>query len=482
MVERPAALWFTIIAERTSAWRAAALERKVKSEKSSGSREGLSRRGFGLGAVFGGLSFTLGAVSARAAGESFGNQAEWEQKYTADPRLSIQRATTPMLSPQTIAATERAIQDYRMLAEQGGWGQVPSGQTLKVGARGPAVVALRQRLTVTGDLDAAAGLSPVFDSYVQAGVQRFQARHGIGANGVVAKQTFQALNVPIADRIRQLELNLTRLRAYPANLGPRHIVMNIPAAAVETVENGQVFSHHQAGVGKIDRQSPIMKAMIVDINFNPFWTVPASIIRKDLIPKMQADPNYLTDNKIRVIDKTGNEVPPSSINWNSLDATNFRFRQDPGADFNSLGVVRVNIPNKDGVYMHDTPSKGIFGDDFRFVSSGCVRVQNIRDYVAWILKDTPGWGRDQIDEAIRSGQRIDAKPVAQIPVYWVYFTAWATEHAVQFREDIYEKDKFGAGIAADATGMKPAPVQSAPLPARPAQKPAPRPVASSQRI
>ncbi len=409
-----------------------------------------SRRLFTRGMGLAGVCVLAGVRDAGAApGEAFGNQAEWEQKYTADTKLSVHRTTTPILSQATFAASEQAIQMYRDIAAQGGWPSVPSAQSLKLGSKGPAVVALRQRLVMTGDIDQSAGLSPTFDSYVQAGVQRFQARHGIGASGVVAKQTFQALNVPVGERVRQLELNLIRLRTYAGNLGNRHIVMNIPGAAVETVENGQVFSHHQAGVGKIDRQSPIMQTKVVDINFNPFWTVPASIIRKDLIPKMQADPNYLTENKIRVIDKAGNEVPPSSINWNSMDAVNYRFRQDPGADFNSLGVVRVNIPNKDGVYMHDTPAKGIFGDDFRFVSSGCVRVQNIRDYVAWILKETPGWDRDRIDEAIRSGQRIDAKLVTQLPVYWVYITAWANDGVVQFREDIYQRDSFGAGVAAN---------------------------------
>ena len=330
----------------------------------------LSRRLFSRGLALAGVSaLTLGSRSAMAAPNDggFGGQAEWEQNYAVDNSLSVQRATTPMLSAQTQAATEQAIAQYRELAAQGGWSAVPAAQSLKMGSKGPAVVALRQRLAVTGDLPRSAGMSATFDSYVQAGVQRFQSRHGIGANGVVAKQTFTALNVPIAERIRELELNLVRQRNY-SNLGARHIVMNIPAAAVETVENGQIFSHHQAGVGKIDRQSPVMQAKVVEINFNPFWTVPASIIRKDLIPKMQADPTYLTSNKIRVIDKGGNEVQPTAINWNSMDATNYRFRQDPGADFNSLGVVRVNIPNKDGVYMHDTPAKGIFGDDFRFVS------------------------------------------------------------------------------------------------------------------
>jgi murein L,D-transpeptidase YcbB/YkuD len=219
---------------------------------------------------------------------------------------------------------------------------------------------------------------------------------------------------------------------------------NIPAMAVETVENGMVATHHIAGVGKFDRQSPVMMTKAIDINFNPYWTVPASIIRKDLIPRMQNNPNYLDEHKIRIFSKDGQELQANQINWNSLDATNYKFRQDPGGDINSLGVVRININNPYGVYMHDTPEKGVFGDDERFVSSGCIRVQNVRDYVTWLLKDTPGWDREHIDEAIRSGQRIDARIASPIPVYWVYVTAWATPEAlVQFREDIYQRDGFG---------------------------------------
>ena len=419
----------------------------------------LSRRIFAQGLATTSLSALIAGMGGSAAfaapADGFAAQAEWEQKYDADAALQVKRTVTPLLSQQTVAMTEAAIQQYRELVARGGWQGVASGQTLKLGSNGAVVVALRKRLMVTGDLDEAVGLSPVFDSYVQAAVRRFQARHGINATGVVAQQTFQALNVTAQDRLRQLELNLVRLRSFASNLGPRFITMNIPAAAVETVESGTVFSHHAAGVGKIDRQSPVMQAKVVEVNFNPFWTVPVSIIRKDLIPKMQADPNYLSDNKIRVIDKHGNEVPPSAVNWNSMDAVNYRFRQDPGADVNSLGVVRVNIPNPHGVYMHDTPAKGVFGDDYRFVSSGCVRVQNIRDYVAWILKDTPGWDRDRIDEAIRSGARLDARPVAPVPVHWVYVTAWANDGIVQFREDIYQRDGFGSTVAALQPALQP---------------------------
>ena len=396
-----------------------------------------------------------GALAQQADGEGE-PQAEWRQSYETSERLAVNRETTPVLSQATLAATDAAIQQYEGIVSRGGWTAVPAGAELRVGVKSKAVQALRQRLVVSGDLDSVAGSGPAFDSFVEAAVKRFQARHGLSPTGIVSEQTFKELNISADARLRQLQTNIVRLRAFSGNLGDRFVMVNIPAAAVETVENGVVYSHHAPGVGKIDRQSPIMQAKATQINFNPFWTVPASLIRKDLIPKMQADPTYLTEEKIRVFNKEGQEVSPQSINWNSLDATNYKYRQDTGADINSLGVVRVNIPNPYGVYMHDTPSKGIFGDDFRFVSSGCVRVQDVRDYVAWLLKDTPGWGRDQIDEVIRSGQRQDVTLTTPVNVYWVYVTAWATpDGVVQFREDIYQRDGAGPGPMATAVPAEP---------------------------
>ena len=143
--------------------------------------------------------------------------------------------------------------------------------------------------------------------------------------------------------------------------------------------------------------------------------------------------------------RQGQELQPSQVNWNSEEATNYMFRQDPGGEFNSLGFVRINIPSPHGVYMHDTPAKGIFGDDYRFVSSGCVRVQNVRDFVNWLLKDNGGWDRDRIDDVIRSGERVDARISSPVPVYWIYVTAWSNDGLIQFRDDIYQRDGFGAG-------------------------------------
>lgn len=408
--------------------------------------KGLSRRQVGISA----LSLLLGVPSLfadramAAPSEPADQQAEWSQTYDAAASMKVQRSQAPILSPATMAATEQAIEQMRNVVAQGGWPQMPKGN-LKLGMRDKNVIALRRRLIASGDLDSGLGNSNIFDSYVEAGLRKFQGRHGLTQSGEFGTQTLTAMNIPADVRLRQLEINLVRLRSYAATPGYRFVVANIPAAIVETVENGQVATRHAAGVGKIDRQSPVMTTRATDINFNPFWTVPASIIRKDLIPKMQADPKYLTDNHIRVYDHSGQEVESSRINWRSDEATRYVFRQDTGGEFNSLGFVRINIANPYGVYMHDTPAKGIFGDDFRFVSSGCMRLQNVRDYVTWLLKDTPGWSREHIDAVIASGQRVDARLSQTVPVYWIYVTAWATpEGTMEFRDDIYNKDGLGS--------------------------------------
>ncbi len=394
----------------------------------------------------------LSGAAATTAVPAFAQQAEWRQSYDAGARNAVARSHTPMLSPESLQATEAAIVAYRDLAARGGWPQIQLAERMAVGSRGPGVVALRQRLIITGDLEANAGTSNVYDSYVEAGVRNFQARVGLSTTGAINRATVAALNVPIDRRIRQLETNVIRLRTWSGNLGNRYVVANIPAATVETVENGQVATRHAAGVGKIDRQSPLLSTRIPEVNFNPTWTVPASIIRKDLIPKMRKEPNYLTENKIRIIGPNG-EIAPERVNWNSDEATRYTFRQDPGGEFNSLGFVRINIPSPHGVYMHDTPAKGIFGDDFRFVSSGCIRVQNVRDYIAWLLKETPGWDRAKIDQVIASGERINARLANPVPCHWVYITAWATpDGGVQFRDDIYNKDGLGPAPVAALQG------------------------------
>ncbi|MGP9820482.1 L,D-transpeptidase family protein [Salinarimonas sp. NSM] len=401
------------------------------------------------------LASLLAARTASAQGLQYAQyQAEWAQNYDAATRSRVERIDTPILSPQTLAATEEMIARYADIVARGGWGRI-GDERLGLGSRSPGVVALRRRLIQSGDLDPAAGSADAYDSFVEAAVRRVQTRHGLTPTGAVNGSTIVSLNVPADVRLQQLELNVVRLRAYSGSLGDRYVIVNMPSATVEAVENGVVASRHAAGVGKIDRPSPIFNSRITEINFNPTWTVPASIIRRDLIPLMQQNPSYLTDNRIRIFTHQGQEIAPEAVNWFSDEGTRYVFRQDPGGEFNSLGFVRINMPNTEQVYMHDTPARGIFGDDFRFVSSGCVRIQSVRELVVWLLAQEQGWDRARIDETFRSGERIDVRLSQNINNYWTYITAWATpDGTVQFRDDIYERDGIAGVPIARAPGSE----------------------------
>jgi len=368
--------------------------------------------------------------------------------------IHMPKASEPTVSPATAQTTEKAIDRYADIVTRGGWPQVPPVSVLKLGDRHPSVVPLRTRLAASGDIDPNAAGNDVYDSYVEGAVRRFQARHGLTVDGSARPETLAALNVPAPVRLGQLKVNLTRLRGLSNALSPRYVVCNIPAARIEAIENGVAVSRHTAVVGKPDRPSPEINSKIIQINFNPYWTVPPSIVQKDLIPKMQDQPDYLTSNHIHIYDARHNELQPADINWYSEDATHYSFRQDPGS-FNSLGSIRINFPSAFGVYMHDTPLKNLFGDDFRFHSSGCVRVQNVRQLVAWLLQGTRGWSLEDIDRVIKSGEQKTAQLTKPVPLHWVYITGWATpDNVVQFREDIYGKDGLpGAGAQATSSNL-----------------------------
>src|SRR4051812_12449267 len=270
---------------------------------------------------------------------------------SASRTIHMPKASLPTLSPANVPTTEAAIAHYEQIVSAGGWPQVPPAERMRTGARHPAVVALRQRLTAAGDLDPSAVENDIYDSYVDAAVKRFQARHGISADGRPGALTIKALNIPAEQRLNQLRVNLTRLRAFNTKGARRFVVCNIPAAQLEAIENGTVMSRHIAVAGKPDRPSPELNSNIVEINFNPYWTVPVSIVRKDLIPKMQAEPDYLTRYGIRILDQKNNELTPAQVNWFSAEAVNYKFKQDPG-ERNSLGTMRINFPSAHGVYMH----------------------------------------------------------------------------------------------------------------------------------
>ena len=416
-----------------------------------------TRRGF-LSSVAGGAAATAFAGKAFAQDPieallQSPQRGQWSDQFDAG-RGEYRPGTSalPILSSRTPELIELAMDDYRRIVSTGGWPVVPANEKLQLGASSPAVPILRKRLIVSGDLPPASGDSQTFDSWVDGAVRRFQLRHGLPDDGVLGKYSYAAMNIPASVRLGQLETNLVRLRAMSGYLGDRYVMVNIPAAQIEAVENGQVVQRHTAIVGKIDRQTPVLSSNIYEIIFNPYWTAPKSIIQKDIIPLMRKDPQYLVKNSIHILAPNGDEIAPETIDWSTDQAAEYMFRQDPGK-INAMASVKINFKNPHAVYMHDTPQQGLFGQIERFHSSGCVRVQNVRDLVTWILRDTPGWNRQQIEQVVATGANTPVEIENPVPVYFTYVTAWSVEPGVvQFRDDIYHRDGVEE-LALDSTAL-----------------------------
>ncbi|AIJ90387.1 amidase [Brucella melitensis] len=408
------------------------------------------RRRFLRSAATAGLSVAVSAMVSSAYAQqvlsdviSSPRRGNWDDQFDARATGGRRVATNqPVLSPQTVADIQNAIVQYTDIASRGGWPLVPGNARLQIGVNDPAVQYLRKRLMISGDLPQEAGLSTAFDTYVDAALKRFQARHGLPADGVMGQFTYAAMNVDVNTRLGQLQTNLQRLAplANDTMQEQRFVMVNIPAARIEAVEGGSVIQRHTAVVGKIDRQTPLLNSKIHEVILNPYWTAPKSIIQKDIIPLMRKDPEYLTKNKIRLYDQSGQEVPPESVDWNTDDAVKLMFRQDPGK-INAMSSTKINFHNPYAVYMHDTPQKSYFNKLMRFDSSGCVRVQNVRDLDVWLLKNTPGWDRQNIEATIKSGVNTPIQLADPVPLHFVYISAWSTgDGVVQFRDDIYKMD------------------------------------------
>jgi len=350
----------------------------------------------------------------------------------------------PILSYDTAYNLQLAISQYEPFVAAGGWELVPQEvYGLKLGVSKRPVMALKRRLMSSGDMPPAKRIDDMFDQTTDAAVRNFQARHGLIVNGQVDEPTYYALIVPADVRLNQLRINAQRVQNMASTLSDRYLVVNIPAATTEAVENSQVAQRHTAVVGRIDRQTPILQSKVQQINFNPYWHVPKSIIRKDLTKYMQEDPEYLTKYKIHIYDGKGREIQPTQIDWTTDEAVQYMFRQEPGAE-NSMGHVKINFPNKHDVYLHDTPSKGLFAENARFHSSGCMRIEGVNELVAWILRDNGGWDTSSVDAMFESNERLDVSVKQPVPIHTTYITAWANRQGtVSFRDDVYKFDEQG---------------------------------------
>ncbi|MDE2578195.1 MAG: L,D-transpeptidase family protein [Hyphomicrobiales bacterium] len=349
---------------------------------------------------------------------------------------------TPSFQPETFYATVKASERYAAIADAGGWPSLPGA--VGPGAHGKNVATLRKRLSIEGDLPKSEATGEKWDSALTEAVKRFQARNGLRQTGSVSGSTLRAINVPAKVRFRQLASSSQRLAGTNFGFGERYVVVNIPSAAVEAVEHGQIVRRYVAVVGDAEHRSPEVSAKIIAVNLNPTWTVPESIIKNEIIPKMRTDPGYLSRAHIRILNGKGKEVNPRSIDWNSDHAINYILRQDSGAG-NALGNIRIQMPNDDAVYMHDTPSKSYFARDYRFLSHGCVRVQGVYDLASWLLQDSGGqWSRAALESTVAKGERQDVKLSRPVNVIWVYMTGWASaDGTVHFADDVYQVDTIG---------------------------------------
>ena len=374
--------------------------------------------------------------------------ANEETRRKPEPLNDLRSDATPLRSDVMIEALEGAIQRYQAIVASGGWPAIPGSRMIRPEDDDERLPYVRRRLMLSGELkkrnsDGGFGGFGGNDD-VDAAVRRFQDSNGLRVTGRVDKQTLQALNIPAQARLQQLRINLQRLRdLMTPRIEDRYVLVNAAAFQLEAVERHQVELRHRVIVGKPERQTPTVRANIKALNFFPYWRVPESVASLDLIPRLQKEPDYLQKEQIRVLSGSynGQEIDPFNIDWRQIDATKIRFRQDPGVQ-NALGLVRLDMPNGEGVYMHDTPMKPLFNQRGRAFSAGCVRVQDVFTLAEWVARYEPGWDRPgRAQEVLQSGQALDLNLTRPVPVYFAYITAWAEpDGRIMFRPDIYGRD------------------------------------------
>lgn len=380
---------------------------------------------------------------------------------------------------QEAARLAEAAGRYRQLAGSGGWQPIPAGPSLHPGESSPAVPAIRARLTATGDLLAAGSAAPsgspdVYDDGLVAGVRAFQGRHGLVTDGVVGQRTRSAMNVPVGDRIAQLELSRTRIEDEEAP-AERYIRVNVPEFRLELFDGDERVLDMAVIVGRRDRKTPLIDTAVTWIVFNPTWTVPTKLAYEDLLPKVRRDPSYFTRTGIQVFDSWragAHAIDPAWVEWDDVGRAmkSLKLRQAPGPD-NPLGRIKFHMDNDQDIYLHDTNHRELMAKDRRDLSSGCIRVANAEALARELLRDQPAWPPERIDQALAGRTTLRAPMRHPVPVRFVYQTAWVDPQAtVHFREDIYGVDArqmadlAAAERRARALGADPAPGVSPPAP------------------
>jgi murein L,D-transpeptidase YcbB/YkuD len=334
------------------------------------------------------------------------------------------------------------LKKYRAIQDAGGWEPVPEGPTLKPGMTDQRIPLLRQRLSNTGDFEVQVTNSDFYDEDLKAAVMRFQFKHRLEADGAVGKNTYAALNIPVKAKIDQIRVNLERARWVFHKLPSEFVVVDIAGFRAYHYEGITPTWSSKVQVGKPYRKTPVFKSKIKYIVFNPTWTVPPTILEKDILPKIKKNPGYLNKMKISVIDRKGRTIDPKSVNWSKYSkSAPYTFRQEPGPH-NALGRIKFIFPNKYFIYLHDTPSRFLYGRKDRAFSSGCIRVEKNIELAEILLNDPEKWNRDNIQKVIDTNKTQRVNLPQPKPVMLLYATIRFDENDnFVFKKDVYERDR-----------------------------------------
>ena len=345
-------------------------------------------------------------------------------------------------SHQVYSGLRKSLQEYRELKnkEQVSITKIEEGPMIKAGKKDERISSVIQRLKELEVLKRGyTSQDSTYDKNLQKAVEEFQKKKGLQVDGILGNSTIRELNMTPEDRYDQILANLERWRWYPRDLGEHYILINIPAFELAVVKDGDTIRQHDVIAGAKARPTPVFSDTLQYIVINPEWTIPPTIKSQDIIPAASSNPSYLRNNNIKVYSDEGERVDPSRINWNSEGVMNYTFVQRSGPS-NPLGRVKIIYPNDYLIYLHDTPAKALFQQNFRAESSGCVRVEKALDLAAYVVKDRK-WDLEQIKETIESGKTTQVKIESPIQVHHFYWTAWRDNGKTMFTEDVYELDR-----------------------------------------
>lgn len=337
------------------------------------------------------------------------------------------------------------IERYKKIIENGGWPEIKPGKELKPGDSSSRINDLKRRLYISGDFNTPPEelQNPnTYDNSLIQAVRLFQLRHGLEENPVVDDNTLESLNVPATMRLKQVMLNLDRIRWFASGDMPdTYVLVNIPEYRLRVFENEKQIKIMKVVVGEVMNTTPVFSDYIEYAIFSPYWNVPESITEEEIWPAAKKDPGWLHRNHYEVLDgwsEDASVVPISEIKWDSVEHKNYRVRQKPGP-WNALGRVKYMFPNEFAIYLHDTPADQLFDKKHRAFSHGCIRIEDPVWFGDWLF---PQYSPRDIRRKMTDGER-DIVPTEQhIPVYILYLTAFVDEEGrLNFRKDLYELDK-----------------------------------------